>query len=66
MGEIVRMLQERLEAEDRLQAEMRVLRQDYQRRHPGEECEVRWIGQPGGNLYVGPPIRKRRQERIAT
>lgn len=59
-------LLERLEAEDQLQVEMQALRQDYLRRHPGEECVVFEVGTPGpaAALYVGPPIRKARQKKI--
>jgi len=58
-------LLERLEAEDRLQAEMQALRQDYFRRHPGEtECVVCVMGSPGPRaaLYCGPLIHKQKQQ----
>ena len=57
-------LLERLEAENRLQLEMKALRDDYLERHPGEECVVCVMGTPGPTaaLYVGPLIHKQKQQ----
>ncbi len=66
MGEVISILRHRLESEQLLQGELERARREYKVEHPEEADVVAfWIGFPGGAMYVGPRIVKKRQERIA-